>query len=438
MFTPGRYVVVDDQRSELRVLVETLHDMNAPCLGMLMVPERGLADRCLEGVRILFMDLHLQGAAVGGAGAANYALIADILERCTVPASGPYILVLWTNHAEEKKAFSDYILKAVPVAHLPLAVLSLDKRRYLAPEGNDLRKLRVDLEASFESELRLKALLAWERDVLAAAGATLAEVGALIPEADRTVDRYPESLDQILSLLAVAAAGRANAERDPRAAVSAALAPVLADRIVSNAAAATPGQPWTAAVTKTGERAALDPGGAARMNAMIHLASPAAGELAPSDWGALADMPERESTDEALLRRFALDRAGVAALFRLPATVLAATDRLCLLRTGAACDAAQGRTGPMLFVLCLHRPVSGAGRVGRAPDSEKETPTLALGEGEPFVIVANVRMQVSLVEADLDGWNVPFRLREQLLAVLAGHAAAYVTRPGILSFKAGR
>jgi len=74
-------------------------------------------------------------------------------------------------------------------------------------------------------------MLSWETDVLSAAGATLTALIGLVPSASRRTGMYPAALDTQLSRLAVAAVGEKNVPNDKRAALNAALTPILGDRI---------------------------------------------------------------------------------------------------------------------------------------------------------------------------------------------------------------
>ncbi|MGO6755402.1 hypothetical protein ACCS40_36165, partial [Rhizobium ruizarguesonis] len=92
------------------------------------------------------------------------------------PAAGPYVIILWTTHQPHREAFAAYIMENVDPLKRPLTILSLDKNHYLAGDAGE--KLMADVSKVIETDPRLRALLDWEREVLRAAGTTLAEVGA--------------------------------------------------------------------------------------------------------------------------------------------------------------------------------------------------------------------------------------------------------------------
>lgn len=435
MFSRSRYVVIDDNADELRVLVEALHQIGAPCRGILWNPEAGLVGGALAGVRVLFLDLHLAGPAIAGS-RADYAIIAGMLDDAIDPPFGPYILVLWTSHAEECEGFTEYIERSLAPNKKPLIILALDKNRYLSPGGPDGEGLRRDIEAAVAGDPRLQALLQWEHDVLAAAGATLAQLTELILPEDRIPARFSESLDRILSALAVAAVGKANATTDPRAAVSGALAPILADRIVNQATAAASRPIWAAAVTHASDPATFSPLQVARMNAMLHIVPATAEEMRPTSWGAVVVFPNLN--DDGMRARTGLTAGDLkASVFQIESKPDRARCRLVLVRIGAGCDYAQGRTGPIPYVIGLVRPQS-AGRADRPRlGGETTTPMLALPQDEePIELIVNARFTITVADGLLDGAEVLFRVREPLLMQIAAAAASHSTRPGVIEFRA--
>ena len=85
--------------------------------------------------------------------------------------------------------------------------------------------------------------------------------------------------------------------------------------------------------------------------------------------------------------------------------------RVRLVRVGAVCDHAQGHTGPVPYLVGL--VVSG-------------------NNNEPFKLHVNSRHLVTVTAAQTQGWEIQYRLREQLLMDLISHAAGYISRPGVV------
>jgi hypothetical protein len=435
MFTPGRYVVVDDNQSELRALVEALHRLGSPCVGVHYNAATGVDPQILRGVRVLFLDLHLVGGVQVGKQEKAFEVIRDLLDNGIAENAGPYVIILWTAHAEERDEFENYIAERMEAQKRPLAILSLSKNDYLKPDGADAEKLQADIIERIGTDRRLKALLLWERDVLAAASDTLASLGDLIDPEDRTPARYGDRLDEVLSVLACAAAGRQHAIDNVRAAVSGALTPILADRIANQGPDPEAEEAWASAVTKINEATGLAPAG--RVNTMLHLALPPAEAIKATDWGAVTILPDQQLTDEIMLRRFDL-KHGELMFNSCPAATKPgrAACRMALLRLGASCDHAQGRRGPLACAPTIIVPVETALKdPAKTSKALISTPVLDIPDMGPVVMYVDARYQISLVRSDLEGLQPLCRIRDQLLMQISAHCAEYTMRPGIVAIE---
>lgn len=435
MFTRARYVVIDDKENELNQLADCLRKIGAPCLPLLYDVADGIDTRHLGGVRLLFLDLHLTTGGQSTDVAQASAVIAGMLEDGIVPAAGPYVIILWTTHQPHREAFETYIMDNVDPLKRPLAILSLDKNQYLAGDAGE--KLMADIGQVIETDPRLRALLDWEREVLKAAGTTLAEVGSLVSADDRKATRFSERLDEVLSLLASEAIGAENAKADPYSAVNAALMPILSDRIANQRIGPDSNAIWQAAVTKIGNVPAPSLAEAAKLNSMLHVATASSEELRPVAWGAVSLLPDAELEDAPMMARFNLPAKPLfATLFSMTAKPERARSKLCLLRVGANCDYAQGRRGPIPFMLGAIMPAN-AQRRADLPKAEIITPPLMIeGFEEPVIIAFNGHLTVSMVPEEFEGWPPLCRLRESLLMQITTHGAQHATRPAIISFSA--
>ncbi len=436
MFSPPRYVAIDDERSELTPLVEALHRIGAPCIGIHFDPPGFPEPSLFAGIRVLFTDLHL--IKVAATPTQNYDAIAQIILTCVPADHGPYILVLWTSHEEERQALTNrlQVTLADALEKMPMAVLGLEKSRFREGASWNGAALQGALREQVAGIPQLAALMSWERDVLAAANATLALVGGLVPADQRTLGAYAGGLDRAISLLALAAAGSASAKSDPRAAVTAALAPVLADRIVNQGDPYGSAELWRRAVTFPQGGGQLTATQKARMHRVVHFAVPPAESVARADWGAVIPFGEAQREDAAMLARFGATEAHLRSQeFKLKATRLA-EGRLVLVRGGAACDQAQSNPGPMPMMLGLLAPASALQSGGRSPAVHIcPEQVLLSGDEEPSSLLVSARFTSTMVSADLAGWPDPIlRIREQLLMTILVHAAAHSFRPGTLRF----
>jgi len=434
VFTLARYIIVDDDAAELKQLSDSLQGIGAPCLPLHYNEVEGINCDHLQGVRLLFLDLHLTTGAQSSDTAYASGVIVDLLERGISSATGPYVIILWTKHQEQKEAFEAYVMKNLDSSKRPIAILSLDKNEYLA--GNAGGKLTADVSRIIETDPRLRALLDWEREVLRAAGATLVEIGTLVAADDRIATRFSERLDEILSLIASEAVGEENAEADPYSAINAALMPILSDRIANQRIHPTSNAIWKAAVTKIAGVPQPSLAEAAKLNSMLHLAASGSEELKAGNWGAVTLLPE-EGLEGLISGRFGVPvKPLLSGTFCISESVDRKASKLCVLRVGASCDYAQSRKGPIPFILGAIVPADAARREKGLPKAEIVTPPMIVeGFEKPIVIVFNTFFQITLVPADFEEWKPLCRLREPLLMQIATHGAQTATRPAIISFK---
>jgi len=434
MFTPARYIVLDDEPNELATLVDALHVLGAPCVGVrfdpLSLPEPAL----FAGLRILFSDLHLVKAQP--AGVQHYNTLASLIDRCVPDQHGPYLLVLWTSHEHERAALTARLEELLPPAKRPIAVLALDKTRFRNAGAWNADALRQAIREQIISMPQLQALLAWERDVLAAANETLAIIGGLVPDDRRSIGTYPAALDNVLSLLATAALGRDNAPNDPKGAVKAALAPLLSDRILNRPLVPDDAELWDRAVTFQ-PAAQLTPIQKARMNTMLHLAMPPAETVARQDWGAVMPLNDAMLSDEAMLASYGMTAGDLRDQeFKLKQS-RRTEGRIVVIRGGANCDQAQTQSGPIPLLLALIVPA------GALATDKKRSPAILLcdekfaleGYADPVALLIHVRFVTTVVPDELATFPEPtMRLREQLLAGILVHAGAHLMRPGTIRF----
>lgn len=445
MFAAPRFLAVDDKLEHLQAILATFQSIGSPCMGLQFDAAQPLDKIAFRGVRALFMDLHLISGAKTTDEKQHFANIASILEDNISDIGGPFILILWTEHAHQAGALTAYLDDALDVERpwcRPLAIIALAKERFInvgTGALNPAEDLRKAIEDALASNPQLAALIEWETDVLAAAGETLASLTSLVPVGDRTTARFPGALDGVLSRLAVEAVGKKHVGNDQRAAVTAALAPILADRIVNQEVTDVTSSLWARAVTKHGQKQLpqATPTEAGGINRMLHVAVAGSEKIVAADWGAVSEVAAEIWTDDALRNLLGVS---IDDLLLNEYKIKRDDHARCrprLVRVGAACDHAQKRAGPIPFLFGVEVPVSVErvainGRV-LVPAAEWQSPTITLPEeSDPFVLHVNSRFEITRPESATTNWQAVYRLREQLLMQLIAHASAYVGRPGIV------
>ena len=440
IFTPPRFVVVDDNPQHLDAILYVFQELGSPCLGVTYEPKEGLDKTNFEGVRALFLDLHLIDHTQTTDDKQHFAHIAGLLVDHISPTGGPFVLIVWTAYPQSVRQLTDYLDESIEPANLyarPLAVVGLPKDRFINVDTGEIladkaRALRDAVAATIKDIPQLAALLSWEGDVLAAAGETLATLMALVPAENQRSANFADGLGGVLGRLADAAAGK-HAAANPRAAVTSALAPILADRIVNQQGSEAASETWRRAVTSKGGTS-LGSDVTGTVNRMLHIAVPPAETIKPVDWGAVLEFPGAW-TDEEVKVRFGVTRSELLVEEYKLKKGDGERCRWRLIRIGAACDYAQNRAGPLTYLLGLEIPADLQKRRRKNwPMSAWSSPTLATeSQQEPFILAVNARYAVNVVQATAEAWQPIYRLREQLLMHLIAHAGSYLTRPGIVS-----
>ncbi|BBL71546.1 hypothetical protein [Methylogaea oryzae] len=435
IFSAPRFVVVDDKEQHLLAITQAFQQLGSPCLGIHYDPAEDLNRDHFRSVRCLFFDLHLMDGLAGTDHRRHYALIASILEENISPRGGPFILVVWTEHAHLKNELQEYLeanLDPTKLYTRPLAVLSLAKEEFIHTDTGTVKDsidIRNAIRHTVLSNAQLAVLLGWESDVQGAAGDTMASLLNLIPITQRTSASFSGALDKILSRLAREAVGPKNVELDHRAAINNALAPILIDRIMNQRVEEHPNELWKKAVTLYEDESSADADEAGPINWMLHLATPDSEKIRPTDWGAVVAWPFGW-TDNVLSRWTGLTiQEMLCDEFKLKTD---AKYNPVLVRIGAACDYAQNKKGPITYLFALE-VLEEYKQKNKTPDSIWKSPTFVNPtSSQVFRLNVHVRFPITCIRKSHCRWTSRYRLREQLLMNLITSASNYMSRPGIV------
>ena len=198
----------------------------------------------------------------------------------------------------------------------------------------------------------MAALVTWETQIQRAAGATLSALMELVPEDQRNTAAVANGLNEILTRLAQGAVGRPNVANDRRAAITGALTPILADRLVNQEQSDADLAIWAEALTWWG-REPLDPMRAGKINRMLQVAVRPSEVIHSTDWGAVVGFPGDWWNNDALRGRFGVSLGQLLGDDFKIGTADRARCRPRLVRVGAVCDYAQNRSGPISLLFCI-------------------------------------------------------------------------------------
>lgn len=446
IFSAPRFIVIDDKEQHLSAIREAFQKLGTYCVGVRYNPAEELDSNHFRGVRCLFLDLHLIDGQAGTDQRRHFALIASILESIISKSGGPFVLVLWTEHAhygDELRAYLDENIHAEMPHARPLAVLSLAKDKFInvgTGAANAPEELKTAVEKAVLSNPQLAALLEWEADVLKSAGDTLVSLLNLVPPENRKSKEFSSALDTVLSRLAREVAGPQHVEVDPRAAIANAFAPILTDRVLNQDVSQQSRDLWKTAVTRSADDklGTASEKEAGHINRMLHFAMPGTETVRPTDWGAVVAWPNDWNDDELS------SRVGVTVGALLGGQFLVEkNDRSkctpVLVRIGAACDYAQNRLGPLTYLLGVEIPESAMrkkdskGNILKLSDAVWRSPVYFATDAEIAVrLHVHFRFPMTVLQADGAKWTVRYRLREQLMMNLITATSGYVSRPGIV------
>lgn len=443
MFTPPRFIVVDDNGLHLEAIASAVQMLGSACARVLYEIENDVPVEPFRGARVIFIDLQLQDRALTTDFNRHFAEIQRILARVINPEGGPYLLIVWTDNPTRVTELETYLERLFsesphtrPAALVPLSktdYIELDTGKLLGSNG----ELRTAILERLNGNPAMAALVQWEVDVLEGASRVLADVVGLGSGA--VVDAA--ALPTLLKRIAHEAVGGSNADSDPRYAVHAALLPLLQDHLQNTVIALPPGNAWVKAFE--GAPASLPnltKDQVSTLNTKLHI-TPASGTVAvaSTSWGAICELEAGFDWSE-----FGYSNASEflekAVRKGLRITWDAYRDRIKVVqvRIGAACDYAQKPEGPIPYVLAAFLPE----RSEPKPHSLTETstgwlsPTVKIGSmgvGQLFVDPRFARVRG---DAAANGFTALGRMKEQLLLELISAVSHHGARPGIVRFKA--
>lgn len=443
MFTPPRFVVIDDNRDHLHAIADAIQLLGSVCARVHYQIENEVPVEPFRSVRAIFIDLQLQDRSASSNFNKHYAEIQRILELVINPNGGPFLLVVWTDRPEQVDMLGEYLESSFEQSpHTrPVALVPLSKADHIDTSNGsaigDGQKLREALLERLRENAAAAALVQWESDVLDASSRVLADLVSL--SSGQSSD--PRALPTMLKRLAVEAVGSRNVSRDVRSALEGALFPLLQDHLQNDMSTAADGSVWINALDGAPDMLPkLSKAQVKQLNTMLHFAEPGDGRpIEATVWGAVSEMePDFDwaefghaSADECvmdLVKRNVRINMDVFKDHLLPVQI----------RIGAACDYAQKAVGPVPLALAVFIPEKDGDKAHALLDQSTAwiSPEFEVGDFGPGQICVDPRYVRVRGHAQLQGRTVVGRLKEQLLLQLIASVSAHGARPGIVRFVA--
>lgn len=449
MFTPSRFVVIDDKLKHLEAIVKSLRAGGTPCHPILYNPEEDPDPVLFKGVRGLFMDLQLNSDLVTSDFAAHFSVIQTLLELCIHPDSGPFVMILWTDRPEQASELAAYLGQNIEMSKrycVPLRVIALPKNRFINLSGDEdiSPESQKQLEAAILEKISevpaMASIMEWETEISRAAGLVLSDIVA-VSKAGSTgsvgdKDATAVSLAETLRHLAYAFAGAANFENDIRSNLHGVLMPMLNDRLynlpLDLRAEAVWADSWSDAPQQPTALPAKD---VASLHSIIHLEIPATGtdDATPTAWGAVSDLPASfEWSSIGYLNQE--DFISTSLTSKINGNNLPM--QLAQVRVGASCDYAQQTTGPIQYAILGILPAKEDGRPRNLkPQSPLWLSPILHLDGGVVQLAVNPRAVYTTSHNVAGGFQYKFRIREQMLMELVSRISYHASRPGIVRFE---
>lgn len=442
MFSPARFVAIDDNPTHLQAIKFALQSLGTTCLDVLYKPEEPIDPFLLRGARIVFMDFHLSGLSFSSDPKMDNSTIASIIKTSISGGNQPYILVIWTQYPDKAAQLDQFLRQRLSdnPALIPLSVLCINKESFLNIDSGaikDVAILQTEILSKISANPSMAALLDWEYTVHQSASRVSSRIGELLPLSSFSDGSTDTELNIVMSRFAVAN-GVTSAISDPRSSFAYAVAPLLADEVLhANGSSEAKAQVWKQGTSKVAEILPnLSQDDAARFNRMAHISPTSSETFNPSDWGAVVSINTEK--DRWFTQYLGLAREDVWRCLGLHGTPEAADGQLVMVRAGAQCDFAQQKSGPITYIV--------GGLVSPPVKKWKNTPAASVKRSVTFVhdeeggsqrlyqLHVDTRLVASFTAKYSKRWAPLFRLRESLMSQILSLQAAHASRPGILEF----
>lgn len=479
MFGPIRAVAIDDQPSHLLAITTGLSASGIPCMGfwfdrdtseLLPKPPEG----GLSFLRLVFMDLNLAELAGIPEPATLCAGVMSVLRQLISKDGGPYLLVFWTQVstkvADVKKMLYER-LERVEQIPCPIAVVELAKGPFIVGDPKE-QHFKLALQ-EFYSELhktipqlsdamrqavaqdpQLSAVSSWESRAAAAAARAVNQIHACAREDAADPLCTSESIQKVLTKIALAASGETAAKENPARALDSGMLDILVDQfgisvdtaeykgIIGNAI----GTSVTAGVVFQEEVRTF-----ASLNTFFHVDREISA-VGAGDRGVVITASPFKQNDLGfkpldLLSEFLIPVETLPDNRRPEAKALLNALRkaadFVLVELGADCDHAQNIHRTRRYLLGLEVPLRFAALLRFPTDRKLRSDALELLgpwtiDGKTFFLLVSCRRFWVWQKRDPHPLGkVRYRLRSSVVSKLLHRYSTFHSRPGIVEFQSG-
>lgn len=221
----NRIIVVDNSQEDLAKIAR---EFNRKGIGCRTILYDGVSfpETPLTGIRIAFFDINLSQTFSEND---RYATLEDAIKLYISPENGPYILIFWTNKADWKDNFIEYINRDADVPNIvrdqlqPLYISTIDKT--LVSEENTLESMLKEQLGNPIVELCMDV----DNQLMETSSKAMSILLSMVPVGDRWGEPtlFEDEFKKLFSKIAISSYGLQNAKEDPYSAIKEALLPVM-------------------------------------------------------------------------------------------------------------------------------------------------------------------------------------------------------------------
>lgn len=420
----ARILVVDDKPEEAVPILTVLGEIGVGCVYVKGDKEEELPRDPVEGIRLVFLDLHLDEE---GDQKSVLSKTVGVLKRCVAEKTMPLVVVCWTKHEKDVEAFREMAVTEISGLK-PGFIVGMPKPAKGRPETwkIPLKEIRKTLERYDAIGL----VWQWEKVLHDAATETsqaLAGVSALLVASEKSeINDWQEGMLAVCRDLVRAEVGKTGSKKTVSNALFRMMNEMAIDRIHNSALK----KPVSCAQKLVPEdKPTLDTEHISILNQMILVEPVQKGEkiIKPGN----VYMPQGSSAKKCLFRKLGVDR--VELYSNIDKGSPSKTHTPLLIEVSPSCDFAQNKRPICAFIAGYLLP---AERKMRREDLYSLGPLNIPGQNGAKRIYLSKRFVYASGLRQDDISNRPIcRLRSNVLIDLQVKLAAYKSRPGIAALE---
>jgi hypothetical protein len=195
----GSIVIVDDQIDEALPLMKALSKTGISFKYFNGKAEE-LPDGPLDNVRIVFLDIELEGMKGVIADKTKLSALSSVISKIVTTKCKPYIIIAWTKHQELVSDLNNYLKELSP-----LFTLCIDKSECKTEKDEfDIDKISTELIEKINEFGSFKFFLKWQNIGNKSSGKIINDISSIYP----FDDNWNNNTNKLLAKLAEAYAGK--------------------------------------------------------------------------------------------------------------------------------------------------------------------------------------------------------------------------------------